>query len=176
MLTQEKINPLNSILFLFYLFSDQKFFFGDDSYAKASKRNALNFVLAIKDSDLYNTCVRFGKGWKILFHQINEMPTPFVDEYFIPFNRKRDMTISAKVTKWEEAAFAYKPVQRGVYGEEEKKLTFFTTYTKSHCDYENLANFVLRTCGCSKFSFPRFNNTPICDLTNAVCYADAIRV
>lgn len=150
-------------------------FFTPGSVARASKTNFLDIVLAFKQSDLNNTCAKFGKGWKIGFHQPDEMPNQFIDDYFIPFNIKREMIIVGKITKWEDLAFTYDANQRGVYAPGERKLTFFKQYYKSHCDIENMANFVLRSCNCVKFFMPRFNETRVCSLKEFNCYSESIR-
>jgi acid-sensing ion channel, other len=163
----------NNISIDFDSYRGEKFF--SPGLARASKTNFLDIVLAFKQSDLNNTCAKFGKGWKIGFHQPNEMPNPFIDEYFIPFNIKREMIIVGKITKWEDLAFSYDANQRGVYAPGERKLIFFKQYFKSLCDIENMADFVLRKCGCVKFSMPRFNETRVCSLKEFDCYIESIR-
>lgn len=141
----------------------------------ASKVNTLIFVLNLDNKDIPNTCVYSGKGFKIGFHQPNEMPNPFIDEYFVPYFNKREMLLKAKVTKYDKLAFTYKPNQRGVYAPNERQLKYFRLYAKSQCDYEALIDFVLRVCGCVKFSMPRFKGTPVCDLTKTDCYVNATK-
>lgn len=156
-------------------YKGEKLVYGDGVVTPASKVNTLGFVLNLDYVDLSNTCVYSGKGFKISFHQPNEMPNPFVDEYFVPFSFKRKMLLKALVTKYDGLTFTYKANQRGVYAPNERKLKYFSNYAKSHCDYEALTDFVLRDCGCVKFSMPRAEGTPVCGLEETDCYIQAIK-
>ncbi|KAL7045139.1 hypothetical protein ACKWTF_002156 [Chironomus riparius] len=69
----------------------------------------------------------------------------------------------------------YHPEIRRCYYENERKLKFFKSYTKAHCDLECLANHTLKACGCTKFSMPRSSETSVCNLEETACYNDAIR-
>lgn len=141
---------------------------------RASKNSPLTFVLAVNTSDISNLCLRAGKGHRIFFHLPSEIPTLFHDEHFLAFNTERVITLSAKIYSAEQHSLKYSPVKRLSYAKNERKLRFFKSYTKSHCDLESLSNFVLSECGCVKFSMPRLNDTPVCNLSHAKCYVNAI--
>lgn len=141
---------------------------------RASKNSPLTFVLAVNNSDILNLCLRAGKGHRLFFHLPSEIPTLFHNEHFLTFNTERVITLSAKSYTVDKLSLKYSPVKRLSYAKNERKLKFFKSYTRSHCEIENLSNFVLSECGCVKFSMPRFNDTPVCNLTNAMCYLNAI--
>jgi amiloride-sensitive sodium channel len=130
--------------------------------------------MKLTERESTNLCLSQGKGYKIIFHLPNEIPTPFHDEYFIAFNYERMMTLTARSIKADPELKKYSPSARRCYFEGERNLKFFASYTKAHCDYECLTNFTLRQCGCVKFSMPRADDTKVCDLDNAKCYFNAM--
>lgn len=54
--------------------------------------------------------------------------------------------------------------------ENEKKLKFFSYYTRSSCEKECLANSTLHQCGCVQFYMPRDQVTEICGVSDEKCY------
>lgn len=141
---------------------------------RASKNSPLTFVLNVNRSDVENLCLRAGRGHRFFFTLPNEIPTLFHDEHFITFNTERVITIAAKSFSADENSLKYSPIKRLSYAKNERNLKFFKSYTKSHCDIENLSHFIYKSCACQRFSMPRFNDTPVCNLTHAICYLDAI--
>jgi amiloride-sensitive sodium channel len=69
----------------------------------------------------------------------------------------------------------FSPQIRECYFESERKLKFFKSYTKAHCDYECMTNYTLKVCGCVKFSMPRTFTTPVCDLDKVECFKNVIK-
>jgi amiloride-sensitive sodium channel len=126
--------------------------------------------MQLNETDATNYCVPFGRIFKVIFHLPNEIPTPFHKPYYISYDHRRVITLTAKTIKTDDALREYPPDKRGCYFENERKLQFFNSYTKAHCDFECFANYTLNKCGCVKFSMPRTNDTPVCDLDNAHCY------
>ncbi|KAG5676491.1 hypothetical protein PVAND_006322 [Polypedilum vanderplanki] len=141
---------------------------------RAIKINQLSVYMKLTEKDATNLCLSQGKGYKIIFHLPNEIPTPFHDEYFIPFNFERMMTLTAKSIRPDPELKKYSPSARRCYFEGERKLKFFNSYTKAHCDYECMTNYTLKVCGCVKFSMPRDDKTQVCDLNKAKCYFNAM--
>lgn len=84
------------------------------------------------------------------------------------------MTLSAKSFRTDKPSLRYSPLKRLSYARNERKLNFFKSYTKNHCDLESLSNFILTECDCVKFSMPRYKDTNICNLSKSFCYSDAI--
>lgn len=80
----------------------------------------------------------------------------------------------------------FSPEIRKCYFEGERKLKYFKTYTKAHCEWECKTNKTLEVCGCVKFSMPRGRNTSICDLislsnclpeiSNCNCYSPCVEI
>lgn len=128
----------------------------------------------MSELDATNLCLTIGKGYKIIFHNPNEIPTPFHDEYFISFDYERMFTLTAKSFRNDPEMRKYAPESRRCYFAGERKLKFFKSYTKAHCDYECMANYTLKKCGCVKFSMPREQDSPVCDLDMANCYFNAM--
>lgn len=142
---------------------------------RSMKMNQLSVYMNLNESDASNICVSQGRGYKIIFHLPNEVPTPFHDEYFISFNFERMMTLTAKAYSTDPDLRKYAPTKRRCYFEDERKLKYFKTYTKNLCDYECMTNYTLRMCGCVKFSMPRSSDTTVCDLDKAKCYHRAMQ-
>lgn len=126
--------------------------------------------MQLNATDAANYCVPFGRIFKVQFHLPHEMPTPFHKAHYISFDHRRIITLSATAIKSDASLRNYPPDKRNCYFPEERKLRFFNSYTKAHCDFECFSNFTLNKCGCVKFSMPRSNDTSVCDLDNAHCY------
>ncbi|KAG5666157.1 hypothetical protein PVAND_017708 [Polypedilum vanderplanki] len=141
---------------------------------RANKQNFFNNYLFINHIDKENYCPQLGKIFKIFFHLPNEMPTIFNREYSIEIGHQKLMFLNAKLYTSDESLKGYTPKQRQCYFEGEKNLKFFKSYTKSHCDWECVTNYTLDICGCTKFSMPRDNNTPVCDMQKKKCYYNAM--
>lgn len=69
----------------------------------------------------------------------------------------------------------FPPESRNCYYEDERKLKFFKMYAQSHCEFECLANYTLKKCGCVRFSMPRTNDTRVCGMEDISCYVEALR-
>ncbi|XP_070504703.1 pickpocket protein 28-like [Chironomus tepperi] len=141
---------------------------------RAIKINQLTVYMKLTESDSTNLCLSQGKGYKIIFHLPNEIPTPFHDEYFISFDYERMMTLTAKSFRNDPEMKKYAPESRRCYFDGERNLKYFKSYTKAHCDYECMTNYTLKQCGCVKFSMPRSDDTPVCDLDKTKCYFKAM--
>jgi acid-sensing ion channel, other len=122
----------------------------------------------INYSDFENLCPKLGKSFLLFFHMPNEILTPFHQPF--PLTRSYDFSLKAKLHETNENLRPFPPQKRNCYFEDERKLKFFKTYTKAHCEFECLANFTLVQCGCVKFSMPRDNSTRICGLNETSCY------
>ena len=132
--------------------------------------NTATVYLQLNETEATNYCVPFGRVYKVIFHLPNEIPTPFHKAHYISYDHRKVITLSSVSIRSDATMKNYPPDKRHCYFPEERKLRFFNSYTKAHCDYECFANYTLNRCGCVKFSMPRANDTPICDLDNAHCY------
>jgi len=78
--------------------------------------------------------------------------------------------ISAAVKTLDDSLKAFPPEKRGCYFENERKLQFFKSYSKTNCDFECMRNFTLTKCGCVKLSLLRTDGDKLCDVKSLPCY------
>lgn len=133
----------------------------------------VRFIVKLNFSDTSDMCITRREGFKIYYHLANELPTIFHAHDFLDLNFKCIHTISAVKYKTGQLLRSYPFGTRKCFFDGERKLIFFKAYTKAHCDLECLTNFTLHECGCVKFSMPRSNVTPVCDLDMVDCYLNA---
>lgn len=129
--------------------------------------------MSINESDLQDLCPLLKSSFKIIFHLPNEIPTFFHDADFIQFDTEAIVMLTATAYSSQKNLRKFSVKKRRCFFEGERKLQFFATYTKSHCNFECLTNFTLRQCGCVKFSFPRIEGTPMCDVNQSKCHMKA---
>ncbi|KAG5683737.1 hypothetical protein PVAND_013002 [Polypedilum vanderplanki] len=141
---------------------------------RSLKKNILIFYTYLNETDSINTCQQIGKVFPIILHMPNEIPTPFHEEMYLEYGRRKQVTIMLKTYKSSNDLKKFRPKKRGCYFEGERQLKFFKSYTKAHCDFECMTNYTLKVCGCVKFSMPRTKGTPICDIDKGDCYYNAM--
>lgn len=143
---------------------------------RASKVNSIELVLMMDDTDLPNLCNARSKSFKVIFHLPNEMPNRFHLKNYVKLEDTKQFDLSAKMFTVDESLKEYSPKSRECYFEGERKLKYFSAYTKVLCDLECLSNYTLENCGCVKFSMPREEHTKVCDLDMINCaqHADLI--
>jgi amiloride-sensitive sodium channel len=107
------------------------------------------------------------------FHLPNEIPTPFHHQHQISFNDMERIVVTARMYKADEGLRSHSPETRGCYFEGERRLRYFRSYTRAHCEFECLSNFTLRTCGCVSFAMPRDHSIKVCDDVHADCSLNA---
>lgn len=137
--------------------------------------NSMEFILMHPKTETNNYCPALRNSYKIIFHMPNEIPTKFHDYIYSSMGTQFLISMTAKHFLTDSTLQKYKPEIRGCFYENERKLKFFKSYTKAHCDIECLTNHTLRACGCVKFSMPRSSDTKVCDLEEIACYNNAIR-
>jgi amiloride-sensitive sodium channel len=140
---------------------------------RAIRDNVVTFYPMINRSEVESICLRSGKGFRVYFHAPNEIMTYLHNEYFIPFDFEKQIVLTATHTHYNRDLRAYAAEQRGCFFEDERRLQFFKSYSKAHCLVECFTSFVLRECGCVKFSMPRAPDTPVCNLSMVNCYTSA---
>lgn len=131
--------------------------------------------LRINRSDSRNFCPSMKESYKLIMHQPHEMPTEFHEYQTLGLEVRHVLTFAAHVHRTDVNLASYPATKRGCYFSDERWLKYFKNYTKAHCDSECFANFTLKTCGCSKFSMPRTQNTPVCGLNDTKCLMDVVR-
>ncbi|KAG5669231.1 hypothetical protein PVAND_017123 [Polypedilum vanderplanki] len=136
--------------------------------------NRHKFKVDMKFSfDAIYSCGAMNRNYKIIIHLPNEYPTEFHYYKFIESNNANRIIMTAEYYENEPKLRKFSPESRDCYFEGERKLKFFKIYTKSQCNLECLTNHTLKTCNCVKFSMPREQNTPVCNLTQTICYEEA---
>lgn len=138
----------------------------DDAFPmRVISENSVKFILKIPKSETNNFCPLLHNSYKVIFHMPNEIPTKFHDYVYSTIGSQFFISMTAKHYMTDESLRKYSPEMRGCYIDGERKLKFFRSYTKAHCDTECLTNYTLHECGCVKFSMPRLSATPVCGLS-----------
>ncbi|CAG9811668.1 unnamed protein product [Chironomus riparius] len=136
----------------------------------------MNFHLFLDANNVENVCKHHGRDFSFFFHPPNEIITPFHDEGSVEYKFEKRVVVSITRFKNDDGLRNFPPTARGCYYAGEKSLQFFRIYTKSHCEFECLTNFTLKTCGCVKFSMPRVAGTKVCGMEKVQCYHNVWRV
>lgn len=142
---------------------------------RSNKLNKMAHYGRLNVSDLSNLCPSSGKSFLFFYHMPNEIVTPSHVPQYAPIETMRQMYTQATFYTANDNLRAYQPEKRGCYFQDERKLKFFKSYTKAQCEFECMANITLERCGCVRFSMPRNNTTPICDLDKVECYLQITR-
>ncbi|KAG5671927.1 hypothetical protein PVAND_002095 [Polypedilum vanderplanki] len=138
---------------------------------RATKHNRIGVYISLSHENANNPCPIVGKVFRVIFHLPNEIPTIFHNEHFVSYHYQKTFFLTATSYRSDKELRRYSPNIRGCYFQDERKLKFFKSYTKTQCDYECLTNYTLEICGCVRFSMPHEFNTPICDLDQMKCYS-----
>lgn len=142
---------------------------------RAHTSRGFEFYMMVNHSDMHDLCYLHRSSFRVFFHLPSEMPIYLHLEDFINLNKQIRIRMSATITKADESMRKYSPEQRGCYFQGERKLQFFKTYTKTHCNFECLTNYTLKECGCVHFSYPRNSSVRICDVHELRCQMEAYK-
>lgn len=142
--------------------------------SRAVKENEFGAYLALSKNDSLNICPMFGKVFTFFLHLPNEIPTFFHTENYFAFNHHKGVVLTANSYTTVKSLRKFSPTTRGCFFQNERKLKFFASYTKNHCDFECVTNYTLATCGCVQYSMPRDKMTKVCEIDQMQCYLDAI--
>lgn len=139
---------------------------------RSAKSNVFSVTPKLNNSDMKsnNFNADLGVIFEVFLHMPNEIVSPFHKPFNVPINVKDLINLTPIAFKTDKSLRVYSPSARDCYFEGEKTLKFFKFYTKSNCEFECLAEETLKVCKCVKFSMPRNNSTPICDLDKVKCY------
>jgi acid-sensing ion channel, other len=128
----------------------------------------------MKNSNLNPGCIFGINGFRVLLHTPVDFPFMMSYQYYaIPFQKETNIMIKPQMIYPSKRIRAYSPDNRQCYFEGEKKLQFFKIYSKSNCELECKTRFILKSCGCVKFSMPRDNQTTICGNSQIQCIHQA---
>jgi acid-sensing ion channel, other len=144
-----------------------------DQYpVRASYKNELDIFLKLNNSYRDN----FMSSYKVYAHLPNEILTHVLFENLLYFNYKKLMRFSAKSTKMDESLRKFLPENRGCFFEDERKLKYFRTYSRSNCIMECLSNYTLDECNCTTYLLLHDNSTQICaSAKDSECYDDSLK-
>jgi acid-sensing ion channel, other len=119
------------------------------------------------------SCKRGIQGFRMSLHTPIELPQMTKQFYNIPLKKSTTIIVHPQMIHPSKDVKPYDPVSRQCYCNDERKLKFFRTYSKSSCGLECLAEQVLDSCGCVKFSMPHDNQTKVCDILKLECVYEA---
>lgn len=125
--------------------------------------------LKYKNIDLVNRCQELQNSYRVHFHMPNEMSSRVHLSTLVPNNTMQLISLTAKIHSASDDWRSYSPEVRKCYFQNERKLKFYKSYTKVHCDVECLTNYTLKVCNCSKFSYVRDKNTKVCGMADIEC-------
>jgi amiloride-sensitive sodium channel len=138
---------------------------------RAAKRRELSFTLMINKEDENNLCTEISDNFQLFVTRSEELVTPLNRVYALKFDKNYEIKISAKKESAENNLKKFSPQNRGCYFEDEKKLQFFSAYTKNNCEFECMTNYTFKVCNCVKFSMPRNDSMKVCSTSNeSLCF------
>lgn len=137
-------------------------------------KNQALIQLKINQNESSNYCN--SKYFTVILHWPSEIPTPFHETYSFEYGRDVKFRLSVINYRIDKALRRFAPLSRNCYFDEERKLKFFKSYSKAHCDFECMTNFTLKHCGCVKFSMPRNAKTRVCSWVESNCYNEAMEM
>lgn len=105
----------------------------------------------------------------ILFHPPNEIPTPSHKAHLLAYGNPANLALTVRSFRSDPSLRGVPIEWRKCYFEGERKLKFFNSYTKLHCEIECQANATLAKCGCVNFWMPRDSVTKICNWLKTNC-------
>lgn len=129
-------------------------------------RFGAKIIIVFKKSDAENS---FPHNFiHVIFHSPNEIPTLSHKVHLVEYGNPANFELKIKSFRSDDNMRNVPIEWRKCYFDGEKKLKFFETYTKFHCEIECQANTTLEKCKCVNFWMPREPSTKICNwlLTN----------
>ena len=73
---------------------------------------------------------------------------PLDTHVFLEVNKATDVILRPKITTTDESLRRFNPTDRNCYFEDEKKLKYFTKYSKNNCLDECWSDLSFDICGC----------------------------
>ena len=137
---------------------------------RAAKLQSLLFQLKIRKIDVPNICEYHPLTYLVYLHLPVDMPSHLSKFTIAELSTYKVCQISAAVKTLDDSLKTFPPEKRGCYFENERKLQFFKSYTKTNCDFECMRNFTLTKCGCVKLSLLRTDGDKLCDVRSLPCY------
>lgn len=145
----------------------------------AGARGGLNVLLRSFDTDFDYMCRGSATGFKVILHAPNELPHTMKHYLIVPNSVETQITVTPDVSTISNDLSAYNwkrynrhtqfgmlytififilnhffAISRKCYLKGERSLEFFKDYTQANCELECTSNFIIKRCGCAKFSMP----------------------
>jgi amiloride-sensitive sodium channel len=137
---------------------------------RAAKLKSILFQTKIRKIDIPNVCEYHPSSYLVFLHLPVDIPSHLNQFTIAQLSSYKVCQVSATVKTLDDSLKAFPPEKRGCYFENERKLQFFKSYSKTNCDFECMRNFTLTMCGCVKFSLLRTNQDKLCDVRSLACY------
>ncbi|KAF2887502.1 hypothetical protein ILUMI_18671, partial [Ignelater luminosus] len=119
-------------------------------------------------SHMDHVCSDANEGFQVNIHHPTESPN--MDASFrLPFDQIVSVAIKPKMITVSEDLKHYNPEYRKCYFSNERKLTYFNSYSQENCLDECLTNYTIQKCGCIPFYMPRSRSFPICGPASLIC-------
>jgi Amiloride-sensitive sodium channel len=99
-----------------------------------------------------------------IIHPQDELPSSFnYDDFsFMMFELEMEVLITPQLIETNDDLRDVSPQHRQCYFENEKKLKYFTRYSKRSCEDECRSNLTFATVGCVLFNYVRDTNMEVC--------------
>lgn len=128
-------------------------------------RGDFNIQMRINKVDGENSCGSF----YFILHLPSEIPTPFHNFIPVGYGSKTSAKLVSKSHRTDNGLRKFPPKIRNCYFDGEKKLKFFKSYSKAHCQLECFVEATLKVCGCVLFWMPRNKTTRLCRYSELRC-------
>jgi hypothetical protein len=154
----------------YYEFNQDKNYFADRPWhVKAENKFTITFNKSHYPAFEWNIC-----QWNsYLVHPMDDYPL-YIDPDNTKFTKIQkgemiEILITPQVTTTDKGLRSLSREKRRCLFEDERKLKYFKSYTKSNCEKECLSDFIYQNCSCVLFYHYRNASMEICDLFNASC-------
>ncbi|XP_070500674.1 sodium channel protein Nach-like [Chironomus tepperi] len=139
---------------------------------RAAKLQSLGFKLKLNETDRPNNCEYHSFSYLLFVHLPVDLPSHLNQFTIAELNSYKFIQVSATLKNNDQSLKDFSPEKRGCYFEDERKLKFFKSYSKTKCDFECMRNFTLIKCGCVKLSLLRTKDDKLCDVNSLKCYKE----
>ncbi|XP_052861434.1 pickpocket protein 28-like [Anopheles cruzii] len=133
-------------------------------------------ILALLETDAKDReyiCSGAQQGYKVTIHAPDEIPRLSEYNIRVPPMQAVSIIIKPRMMTTQKSLHRHPASIRQCYFSDERSLRFFRVYNEQNCEFECLANYTLKLCGCVTFAMPRTNTTRVCRAHEIHCYKDA---
>lgn len=137
---------------------------------RASGLQSFKVNTKINANEFPNFCKNNFHSFRVILHLPNEIPSYFNILSRFNLETLKYMKISAKIVKMDENLLSFPIQKRNCFKANERKLRFFKSYSKLNCEYECIANYTYKKCGCVGFPLPRTADLKVCNFEEQYCF------